>query len=324
MPKLFALVLSFACTNALAGAAPRDRLKVPDLVPSLLANEVSVLPVRDNIYMLTTSAGNMTVQVGNDGVLLVDTLDGRMGDQVIAAIRKLTGKPIHYIVNTSAEAEHIGGNAHLAQVGSPPGIPAADPRTANVVAHEKSANRMLRPTGDQLVIDSAGWPLVTYFAASFDFFFNGTPIQLIHVPNARSDGDSMIVFRRTDVVSAGDVFATDRYPVIRPERGGSLAGTIAALESLLAITIPEMLQEGGTLVIPGHGRLSDEGDVVEYRDMLVIVRDRLRDLIQQGKTLEQVLAMQPTLDYDGLYGNDSGPWTTTMFIAAAYEELSAK
>jgi glyoxylase-like metal-dependent hydrolase (beta-lactamase superfamily II) len=183
---------------------------------------------------------------------------------------------------------------------------------------------MLRPTGEQRVIEPEGWPLVTYFVDHFDFFFNGTPVELEHMPAARSDGDSLVVFRRSDVVSAGDIFSTESYPVIRPERGGSLKGTIDALNRLLDITVPELLQEGGTLVIPGHGRLSDEGDVVDYRDMLSVVRERIRYLIKQGKTLEQVEAMHPTLDYDGIYGVAQGPWTTKMFIAAAYKELSAE
>jgi glyoxylase-like metal-dependent hydrolase (beta-lactamase superfamily II) len=314
---LFAPVLCFA-------AAPRDRMKVPDLVPPLDLKEVAVLPVRDNIYMLTTAAGNLTVQVGPDGVLIVDSGDGSMTPQVVAAIRGITQRPIHYIVNTSAEAEQIGGNADLARAGSPPGFPEGDPQIAHIIAHENAANRMLRPTGKQLEIDQAGWPLVTYFVPSFDLFFNGTPVELVHVPAARSDGDSLVVFRRTDVVAAGDIFATDRYPVIDPERGGSLNGTIDALNRLIDITVPELLQEGGTLVVPGHGRLSDEGDVVEYRDMLSIVRERLRALIAQGKSLEEVQGAKPTLDYDGTYGSTTGPWTTAMFIAAAYRELQSE
>lgn len=304
-------------------AVPRDRMQVPNLVPALDPGEVAVLPVRDNVYMLTTAGGNLTVQVGTDGVLVVDSGDGTMTPKIIAAIRNITPRPIHYIVNTSAESEHIAGNAELARAGSPPGFPEADPQIAHIMAHENAANRMLRPVGAQLQLEEAGRPLVTYFVDTFSFFFNGTPVELVHVPAARTNGDSLVVFRRSDVVSAGDVFATDRYPVLRPERGGSLDGTIAALNRLIDITVPELLQEGGTLVIPGHGRLSDEGDVVEYRDMLSIVRERLRALIAQGKTLEEVQALRPTLDYDGTYGTTEGRWTTDMFVAAAYRELSA-
>jgi cyclase len=324
MPKTVSVtVFAVLCAaSALAGAPARDRMKVPDVVPPLDPNEVAVLPVRDNIYMLTTNAGNITVHFGDSGVMIVDSGDGSMTPKVLAAIRKLTQRPIAYVVNTSAEAEHIGGNADLAKAGSPPGLPDADPQIAHVVAHENASLRMQKPAPDQKAIDSNGWPFVTYFVDTLEMYFNGTPVQLVHVPAARTDGDSMVVFRRPDVVSTGDIFSPDRYPVIRPERGGSLQGTIDAVNRLLEITVPEDLQEGGTLVIPGHGRLCDEGEVVEYRDMLSVVRSRITDLIAQGKTLEQVLAARPTLDYDGIYGSTQGPWTTTQFVTAVYRELS--
>ena len=319
------LVLAVILAPAMAAApAPRDRMKVPNVVPPLDPNEVAVLRVRDNIYMLTTSAGNVTVHFGDGGVMIVDSGDGTMTPKVLAAIRALTSRPIAYIVNTSAEAEHIGGNAEFARAGSPPGQPDADAQIAHVVAHEGASLRLQKPSPDQKVIDSAGWPFVTYFVDTLELYFSGTPVQLVHVPAARTDGDSMVVFRRPDVVSTGDIFSPDRYPVIRPERGGSLNGTIAAVNRLLDITVPEDLQEGGTLVIPGHGRLCDEGEVVEYRDMLTVVRSRITDLIAQGKTLEQVLAAKPTLDYDGMYGQAQGPGTTTQFITAAYRELAKK
>lgn len=319
------LLAAILAVPAMAAApAPRDRMKVPNVVPALDPNEVAVLPVRDNIYMLTTSAGNITVHFGDSGVMIVDSGDGTMTPKVLAAIRALTSRPIAYIVNTSAEAEHIGGNADLARAGSPPGVPDADPQIAHVVAHEGASLRMQKPSPDQKAIDSSGWPFVTYFVDSLELYFSGTPVQLVHVPAARTDGDSMVVFRRPDVVSTGDIFSPDRYPVIRPERGGSLKGTIDAVNRLLDITVPEDLQEGGTLVIPGHGRLCDEGEVVEYRDMLTVVRSRITDLIAQGKTLEQVLAAKPTLDYDGMYGSTQGPWTTTQFVTAVYRELAKK
>jgi glyoxylase-like metal-dependent hydrolase (beta-lactamase superfamily II) len=131
------------------------------------------------------------------------------------------------------------------------------------------------------------------------------------------------MFRRSDVIAAGDLFRTDLYPVIDLASGGSIDGTIAGLNRLLDLTVPsKMLEEGGTYVIPGHGRVSDEHDVAMYRDMLVIIRDRIRAMVDKKMTLEQVKAARPTLDYDGRYGTDTGPWTTAMFIDAIYREMS--
>jgi glyoxylase-like metal-dependent hydrolase (beta-lactamase superfamily II) len=159
------------------------------------------------------------------------------------------------------------------------------------------------------------------FVPRKDLYFNGEAIEILHQPAAHTDGDSLVFFRRTDVVSTGDVFTTTGYPVIRPEDGGSIDGVIAALNRIIEITVPEEKQEGGTLVIPGHGRLCDEADVVEYRDMVTIVRDRIRSMVDMGMTLRQVQAAKPTADYDGRYGATSGRWTTEQFVAAAYESL---
>jgi glyoxylase-like metal-dependent hydrolase (beta-lactamase superfamily II) len=167
------------------------------------------------------------------------------------------------------------------------------------------------------------WPSVAYFVSPYDLFFNGEAIQVFHEPAAHTDGDSIVFFRRSDVVSTGDIFTPDRYPVIDLERGGNVAGIIAGLNHILQLTIPEHTQEGGTVVVPGHGRLSDEADVVEYRDMIVIIRDRVQDLVDQGLGLKEIQAARPSLDYDTQYGTDSGSWTTAMFIEAVYQSLVA-
>jgi hypothetical protein len=132
----------------------------------------------------------------------------------------------------------------------------------------------------------------------------------------------MVYFRRSDVISSGDIYVTDRYPTIDLASGGSLQGVIDGLNRLLDLAIPEHHEEGGTLIIPGRGRISDEFDVLEYRDMVTIIRDRIRDMIQKGMTLDQVKAARPTRDYDPQYGAASGPWTTDMFVEAAYRSLS--
>jgi glyoxylase-like metal-dependent hydrolase (beta-lactamase superfamily II) len=153
---------------------------------------------------------------------------------------------------------------------------------------------------------------------------NGEGVQMIHMPAAHSDGDTIVWFRGSDVISTGDAFSPDRYPMIDLQKGGSIQGTIDALNRILDMTIPEFRLEGGTMVIPGHGHLCDAADVAYYRDMVTIVRDRIQALIKKDMTLEQVKAAKPTLDYDGIYGSTNGPWTTDMFIEAVYRSLSQR
>jgi cyclase len=147
-------------------------------------------------------------------------------------------------------------------------------------------------------------------------------VRIIHQPAAHTDGDSMVFFRYSDVIAAGDIFSTETYPVIDVAKGGTIQGTLDGLNRILDLAIPEFRSQGGTMVIPGHGRLCDTGDVANYRNMVAIMRDRIQDLINKGMTLDQVKAAKPTMDYDGLYGSDTGPWTTSMFIEAAYRTLS--
>jgi cyclase len=153
-------------------------------------------------------------------------------------------------------------------------------------------------------------------------YANGEAIQLFHQPSAHTDADSIVFFRRSDVVVTGDLFDLTGYPVIDAGKGGRFSGVIAGLNRIIDITVPRDWQEGGTMVIPGQGRLADESDVVEYRDMLTIIRDRIQDLIKKGMTLEQVQAARPTFEYDGRYGSATGSWTTKMFVEAAYRDLS--
>ncbi len=288
---------------------------------------VEVLPVRGNIYLLVAGGRNIALSVGPEGVMLVDTALAPRADQIVAAIQKLTNKPIRYVLNTSADPDHTGGNAILAKLGRPVGtggagsqlfsdVADAEPR-ADVFAHINVLNRMADSP-------AAAWPTTTYFNESKEFFFNDEAVQMLHQPAAHSDGDSVVFFRRSDVVSTGDVFDTVTYPRIDLKRGGSLQGVIDALNGILDLTIPAAQQEGGTMVIPGHGRLCDEADVVEYRDMVTILRDRIADMVHRGMTLEQIKAARPTRDYDGRYGATTGPWTTDMFVEAAYQSILGK
>jgi glyoxylase-like metal-dependent hydrolase (beta-lactamase superfamily II) len=287
-------------------------------------DELAVWHVRDGIYMLVGAGGNTTVQVGEDGVLVVDTKLETASDALLAAILEISAKPIRYLINTHWHADHVGGNETLAKAGSTiaggnvSGAIADAGEGAGVIAHE---NVLVRMSGAENPPPFEAWPTVTLFMPQKDLFFNGEAVEILHQPAAHTDGDSLVFFRRTDVVSTGDVFTTTSYPVIRPEDGASIDGVIAALNRIIEITVPEEKQEGGTLVIPGHGRLCDEADVVEYRDMVTIIRDRIRSMVEMGMTLRQVQAARPTADYDGRYGATTGRWTTEQFVAAAYESL---
>ncbi|HEY2843737.1 MAG TPA: MBL fold metallo-hydrolase [Bryobacteraceae bacterium] len=289
----------------------------PIQVPSLMDDgAIHVLPVQGNIYMLVGAGGNSTVQVGKDGVVVVDTKRSGQTEKLAAAIRQISDKPIRYLIDTSADADHTGGNEALSNLGTTitgGNVARYDAGFgATMVAHEKVGARM-REAG----APPGGWPMDTYFVEGKDIFVNGEAVLVLHQPAAHSDGDSMVFFRRSDVLSTGDVFVPDRYPVIDVAQGGSINGVVAALNRILDITVPADKQEGGTMVIPGHGRLCDEADVVEYRDMLTIIRDRIQDLVRKGKTLEQVKAARPTQDFDPLYG------PSDALVEAAYRSLSA-
>jgi cyclase len=288
---------------------------------------VHVLPVQGNVYMLVGAGGNVTIQVGEEGVLLVDTSYAQVSDKILAEIRKLSNKPIRYIINTHVDPDHVGGNENLGKIGrtvSGGNVGADAPTGATIIAHENVLNRMSAPTGTQAPFPFAARPTDTYFTKQKEVFFNNEAVVVMHQPSAHTDGDSVVYFRRSDVVSTGDVFLTTSYPIIDQQRGGSINGILKSLNSLLDLAIPKDKQEGGTYIIPGHGRLCDEADLLEYRDMTTIIRDRIEDLIKKGRTLEQVKAAKPTLDYDARYGSDSGAWTTAMFVEAVYKDLSGK
>jgi cyclase len=290
------------------------------------AVEIRTLQVRDDVYMLVGSGGNITVQVGVDGVLIVDTQYAPLSDKIVAAIRKISDKPLRYIVDTHHHGDHTGGNVNLRSAGATVsgGNMAAAIRDSGVgaaiVAHENVLLRLSTADGDD-AMDSSGWPTSTYFGAKKEIYFNGQGIEVIHVPAAHTDGDSIVFFRRSDVIAAGDVYVTTSYPFIDIESGGSYAGLVGALDRLVDIIIPVYGQDGGTLVVPGHGRLSNLGDVLNFREMVIVVRDRIQAMIDAGMTLQQVKAAKPTFDYDPVYGGSTF-MTPERFIEAAFESLS--
>jgi cyclase len=310
------VILSIGIACSLVVVSPRAQQTRN--APSTAEADLRVLPVQGNVYMLAGPGGNITIQTGKDGVLLVDTMSDALASRIAAEVKKLTNLPIRFIIDTSIDADHVGGNAALAAMGTTGATQVAG-GGATVIANEHVLNRMAPPvTTKETPPLLKGLPNDEYFTPTKDFYFNGEPIIIFHEPNAHTDGDSIVLFRRSDVISAGDIFTPDRYPVIDSERGGSVQGFIAALNHLLHLTVPERLQEGGTRVIPGHGRLCNEADVVEYRDMVTIVRDRIQAMVKKNMTLDQVKAARPTLDYDPRYGR-SDP-----FVEAVYSSLRGK
>ena len=287
----------------------------PAVLPQPLPpGEVRAVKVQGNVYMIAGAGANIVAQVGEDGILVVDTGAAGQSDKVIAAIKGLAkDKEIRWVINTTPGPDHIGNNEQVSKAGR-----TVNGNQAAVVAHENANTRMI----ERKVPDGAR-PYNTYFEPSRDFPFNGEPVILYHDDSAVDDANTVVFFRRSDVIAAGDIFRTDSFPVIDTAAGGTIQGEIDALNRLLDLAVPsKMLQEAGTYVIPGHGRISDEHEVVWYRDMLVIIRDRIKDMVGRKMTLEQVKAARPTLDYEGRYGSDTGPWTTSMFIEAIYKDLA--
>jgi glyoxylase-like metal-dependent hydrolase (beta-lactamase superfamily II) len=282
--------------------------------------EVIVLPAQGNVYILAGPGGNSAVQIGSEGPLIVDTQPAAMSARVLEAVRGLSPRPIRHVVLTSGGEQQAGGAAAISKAGRYIRvIDSIDPRgldaRASIMAHLNVLNRMSAGT-----TPSDSWPTDTYFTPEWSIFSNGEAVQLFHVASATSDGDTIVFFRRSDVVSTGAIFDATAYPRFDPDRGGSIAGIIEGLNRVLDLTIPGENQEGGTVVIPGRGRLSDETDVANYRDMVTIIRDRIRAMVGKGLSLDQVKRARPTMDYDGLFERRSD-WTSDMFIEAIYRDL---
>lgn len=317
--------------------------------------DIELVHIRGPVYLLAGAGGNITVSAGPDGVLLVNSGRADLSDKALTAIRQLQRqvttapagltfgsenrselqalratppppKPIRYILNTSLQTEYTGGNEKIGRAGRTitGGNVGGDLTDAQegaiIIAHENVLRRMsaIKPE-----LPFRALPAETYFTKTYKLssHFNGEGIQLIHMP-ARTDGDSIVWFRGSDVISTGDAFSMETYPLIDLEKGGSINGVLDALNDILDLAFPEFRTEGGTMIVPGHGRIGDSADVAYYRDMVTIVRDRIQDMIKKGMTLDQIKAAKPTLDYDTRY--DTPAWTKDMFIAAVHQSLTAR
>jgi cyclase len=319
MKRLSALLLSLAFFGALS-----IRAAEPD--------GLDVVKVRKNFYMIAGAGGNIGVQIGSDGIVLVNTGTAAGSDQVLAALKKLTDLPTRYIINADAGAEFVGGNEKLARAGytiftnALGGGANALPNGggASILSHDSVLRVM--STG-KTPYPSGAWPNEAFFTTRKAIRMNDEGIEIFYQPAAHSSADSFVLFRASDVVVTGDVMDTTRFPVIDLANGGSIQGEIDALNRLIDLTIaptPFIYKDVGTYVVPGHGRLCEQMEVVDYRDMVVLVRDNVADLVKQGKTLEQIKAARPALPYETRYGSQSGSWTTNAFIEAVYKSLQAK
>jgi cyclase len=305
-------------------------------VPSRLAAQaedaLDVVKVRKNFYMIAGAGGNIGVQIGSDGIVLVNAGTAQASDRVLAELKKLTDLPIRYIINADAGRDFVGGNEKLSKAGFTIFTNAlgntgfvgsmTNGGAAAILAHESVLGRMTKEN-----YPAAAAPTEAFYAPRKPLRMNDEGIEVLYQPRAHSGADSFVLFRGSDVVVTGDVMDTTRFPVIDVANGGSITGEIDALNKLIDLTIaptPFIYKDVGTYVVPGHGRLSEQMEVVEYRDMVVVMRDRIADLIAKKKTLAEIKAARPGLPYETRYGAKTGSWTTDMFIDAVHKSLTTK
>lgn len=288
---------------------------------------LDVVQIRPNFYMIAGAGGNIAVQFGRQGTIVVDSGTAEMADAVIAAIKKLTDGPIRYVINTGADPDHVSGNAKLSLAGHSLGSGVITAGAAPVIGVENIVDRMSAVVGGKPLYPVEAVPSESFSRKQKALYLNDDAIIVMRQFAAHSDSDTIVFFRRSDVVVTGDVFDPTRFPVIDIEHGGSIQGEIEALNRLIDLvvsSVPIPVDPGGTLVVPGHGRVCEQAEVVDYRDMVTVIRNTIQHFIDKGMTLEQIKAANPTAGFRNQYGSDSGSWTTDMFVEAVYKGLTGK
>jgi len=322
--KVVAILLVLNCGHRAQGLLAQQH-------PSTTHAGLESIQIRPNVYVIFGAGANVTVHVGDDGIVVVDSGSTATARTLLEAIKAISSRPIRMIVNTSADMDHVGGNAIVgaAGVGLSPD-PFGDGNHATVLAHENVLLRLsaLGSNGAESAVPTRMLPNDTFTSRYRSFYVNDDAVQVIRQTGAHSDSDVMVLFRKADVIATGDVIDLRQFPVIDQARGGSIQGEIEGLNRLLTEFVvagsPLVLKSGRTLVVPGHGYVSDYAEVVEYRDMVTVIKDTVQALIDKGLSLEQVKAADPTKGYRGRYGSDKGEWTTETFVDAVYNGLSRK
>jgi glyoxylase-like metal-dependent hydrolase (beta-lactamase superfamily II) len=312
---------------ALVGSGPSWRGGAQAQQGAATPTGLETIQIRPTVYVIFGAGSNITVHVGEDGVILVDAGTAARAPEVVAAVKAITPDPIRLIINTSADADHVTGNEIVSAAGREvnPDAFSEDPH-ATVLAHENVMLRMSAPSGADTLFPTALWPSETYTARVRSMYLNNDAVLVQRFLGAHSDGDSVVLFRKADVIATGDILDLRHFPVIDPAQGGSIQGELAALNRLLELTVPAMplvLKPGRTLLVPGHGRIADYAELVEYRDMVTTIKDNIETLVKEGQTLAQVQAANPTAGYRARWGRETGPWTTAQFVAAIYQGLTA-
>lgn len=297
---LFLTMAATTLTTASAVAQPR----------STDENALRVLPVQGNVYMIVGAGpNNVPVQISSEGAVLVNTPPPEQLPQLLDAISEMTMRPnaaLVALIHTTAVTSYTSGDQALM---------ATSARPILEYLHTSLYNRLQDESPADL---SSGQNLYAYYTPKIDFG-SGEAIVIHHVPEAITDSDSIVLFRGSDVIVTGPIYTHGRYPVIDVARGGSIQGLIDALNLVLDLAVPGNFASGGTLIIPGQGRISSESDVGEYRNMVVIIKDRIQSLMNEGRTLEQIQAAQPTLGYDGEH--HATPADARAFVEAIYLSL---